>query len=391
VSLPERLSQRTTALPRRTFISSCIASVALSVALTGAASAQSSSRVAATQTPALKVALPGYIYSNDLRGWDTVLRNAKSIPVLVINPRSGPSVFRGIPCDTYEPPTEPGTGPNLSTLRTTDDGYVSPNFASDPPLVTSSPGYQSALQQQFQLRVNALRQAGIELYGYVWSNTSPADLTCPRGPSIVATDIAEYATRFGITNVFFDDASNTCPSPARTAHVNAARAVGAKVILNPGRPSDPCLANEADIVVNYEGFPDVYLASADQLRTNAAQLRQANPSVKIWHIVHSVTPTHHAAVIAQARTTADYVYLTDDLMVSHGCDGGPNPYDSLYGSWPIYRSLDAACATRANGNSIGFETFVADVFRRNRSAATQAPSGGGSARSAAPRAPARPN
>ena len=75
----------------------------------------------------LQVAIPGYIFSDDLRSWEQIADRAASIPIVVVNPRNGPNVYAGTRCDGFTPPNELGTGPNLSGLRM-DDDFVSTKF-----------------------------------------------------------------------------------------------------------------------------------------------------------------------------------------------------------------------------------------------------------------------
>jgi hypothetical protein len=69
----------------------------------------------------LQMAIPGYIFSDDLRSWEQIADRASSIPIVVMNPRNGPNVYAGTRCDGFTPPNDPGTGPNLSGLRMDDD------------------------------------------------------------------------------------------------------------------------------------------------------------------------------------------------------------------------------------------------------------------------------
>jgi Spherulation-specific family 4 len=306
----------------------------------------------------LRIAVPAYIFSDDLRGWEAIIERAEVTPIVVINPRNGPDVFHGTRCDSYSPPDEPGTGPDLSSRRIDDPEFVTNLFFNDPPLIPSQANYQATLQLQFIRRVEALKSAGIEVYGYVWSNTNGADPSCPRGPGIIGLEIDRYRQVYGISNVFFDDASNQCPAAARTAHTDVAKAKGAKIILNPGSIAGTCLAAESDVVVNFEGSPNQYAAQALALNANALALRQADPSGKIWHILHSATDGDVEQIVNQAESAADYLYVTDDVSVAHGCDGGGSTFDSLYGMWPIIRGPEPACFTRFNGKAYSWGSLV---------------------------------
>jgi Spherulation-specific family 4 len=296
----------------------------------------------------LKVAIPAYIFSDDLRGWEAIIDQAGSTPVAVINPRNGPNVYSGTRCDNYTPPVDPGTGPNLSGLRS-DDDFVSPRFPNDPKLVTTQTNYLSTLEQHFVRRSSALGGSGIGVYGYVWSNTNGANASCPRSASLISDEIDKYKQVYGISNIFFDDAASTCPNDARKAMTDLARSKGAKIILNPGTISDSCLATEAEVVVNFEGTPSSYLSARDSLIANEKVLHQANPTVKLWHIIYGATSADVDPIVAQAQLTADYLYITDDTTSAHGCDRGNSNLDALFGTWPIIRQDIAACTSRSNG------------------------------------------
>jgi Spherulation-specific family 4 len=310
----------------------------------------------------LQMAIPGYIFSDDLRSWEQIADRAASIPIVVVNPRNGPNVYAGTRCDGFTPPNDPGTGPNLSGLRM-DDLFVSTRFPSDPKLVTSQLNYLATLEQHFIRRSSVLASAGIGMYGYVWSNTNGADPGCPRSLGIIGDEIDLYKRAYGITNIFFDDASGSCPNDKLRSMTDLARSKGARVIVNVGSPAASCLATQADVVVNFEGTSASYLASKDALIANASVLRSANPNIKLWHILYGVVDADVAAVIAQVTTSADYLYITDDTTQAHGCDRGNSNFDALYGTWPIIRQDIPACASRANGSSTSFSAVVTAISK----------------------------
>jgi hypothetical protein len=324
------------------------------------------------QTPAtLNVAIPAYIFSDDLRGWEAIIDRASVTPVAVINPRNGPNVFAGTRCDGFTPPNDPGTGPNLSGLRS-DDDFQSPRFPNDPKLVTTQTNYLTTLEQHFVRRSQALSANGIGMYGYVWSNTNGADPGCRRTPAIISDEIDLYRQRYGIGNVFFDDAASTCPNDTRRAMADVARSKGARIIMNPGTSAESCVANEADVIVNFEGTPTSYFAARDAVVANAALLRGTNANVKIWHIVYGATDSDVDAVVAQAQSTADYLYITDDTTQAHGCDRGNSNFDALFGTWPIIRQDIPGCSSRSNGSARSWSSVVDAITRPVVTTATTA-------------------
>jgi hypothetical protein len=317
------------------------------------------------------MAIPGYIFSDDLRSWEQIADRAASIPIVVVNPRNGPNVYAGTRCDGFTPPNDPGTGPNLSGLRM-DDDFVSTRFPNDPKLVTSQLNYLATLEQHFIRRSSVLAGAGIGMYGYVWSNTNGADQGCPRSLGIIGDEIDLYKRAYGIANIFFDDASGSCPSDKLRSMTDLARSKGARVIVNVGSPAGACLATQADVVVNFEGTSASYLASKDALIANASVLWSANPNIKIWHILYGAVDADVTGVIAQATTSADYLYITDDITQAHGCDRGNSNFDALYGTWPIIRQDIPGCASRTNGSATSFSAVVAAISK------SELPKSGGS-------------
>jgi hypothetical protein len=310
----------------------------------------------------LQMAIPVYIFSDDLRSWEQIADRAASIPIVVMNPRNGPNVYAGTRCDGFTPPNDPGTGPNLSGLRM-DDDFVSTKFPNDPKLVTIQLNYLATLEQHFIRRSSVLAGAGIGTYGYVWSNTNGADPGCSRSLGIIGDEIDLYKRTYGIANIFFDDASGSCPNDKLRSMTDLARSKGARVIVNVGSVAGACLATQADVVANFEGTPASYFASKDAVVANASLLRAANPNIKIWHILYGAVDADVAALIAQATTSADYLYITDDTTQAHGCDRGNSNFDALYGTWPIIRQDIPACASRANGSSTSFSAVVTAISK----------------------------
>ncbi len=305
----------------------------------------------------LQVAIPGYIFSDDLRSWELIADRSAFIPIVVVNPRNGPNVYAGTRCDGNTPPNDPGTGPNLSGLRF-DDDFVSPKFPNDPKLVTSQTNYLATLEQHFVRRSSVMAGNGIGVYGYVWSNTNGADPGCGRTLGIVGDEIDLYKRAYGISNIFLDDASGVCPNDTLRSMTDLARSKGAKVILNVGSPAGACVATQAEVIGNFEGTPASYFGAKDALIANASLLRAANPNIKIWHIVYGVNDAEISGVINQATTSADYLYITDDTTQALGCDRGNSNFDALLGMWPLIRQDVPGCASRLNGNPTSFAQVV---------------------------------
>lgn len=160
------------------------------------------------------------------------------------------------------------------------------------------------------------RASGVRVLGYVstrWGQRPPAD---------VQRDIAAYRDWYGISDVFLDEVATSAaalPYYRRLARVVQGRN-GGTLALNPGTVPFEGYAALADLLVVFEGPCSSYDAWAPP------RWQERYPTCLFWHLVYA-TPADRAsaALRTAARTAADVVYLTDDVL--------DNPWDQLPSYW----------------------------------------------------------
>lgn len=187
---------------------------------------------------------------------------------------------------------------------------------SSGPGVTADPAYVRV--------VAASRQAGVEVLGYVstrWGRRPLDD---------VHREIAAYRQWYGITSIFFDEASSSGHElPYYRTLATSVRTSAGRVALNPGTVPDERYAALADLLVVFEGPYSAYRGWSPPV------WQERYPRQRFWHLVYD-TPRGMlpAALRAAERRSAGVVYVTDDVM--------DNPWDRLPSYWP--QALDAVRA-----------------------------------------------
>ncbi len=179
----------------------------------------------------------------------------------------------------------------------------------------SGPG--TARDPAYADTVAASRAAGIAVFGYVDTDYAA------RGIAAVREEIARYAAWYGVTGIFFDQASMdpaTLPYYAALAETVRSRGDSARTILNPGTATDEAFTAVADILLTFE---DTYAEYVANYRPAAWEARY--PPERFWHLVHT-TPTipqlRHATSLSRERR-AGYMYITPATL--------PNPWGALPG------------------------------------------------------------
>ncbi len=212
----------------------------------------------ASSVPSVKIGVPAYFWPGGY--WDKIVANSADISLAVANIATGP-----------------GAAKNAS----------------------------------FATQFASAKAAGITLFGYV-DTTYGA-----RSAALVKTDIANYKSWYGITNIFFDETPWACDATAyyvdlqSTVHAN-----GGTGIMNPGGSSLECWASVGDIIVNFEGSGVTYDSWAPDAWTNQ------HPASKFWHIVYGTLGPQVSNVVAKTKErNAATVFVTDDVL--------PNPFDRL--------------------------------------------------------------
>ncbi len=175
--------------------------------------------------------------------------------------------------------------------------------------IATGPG--AAKNTAFVAQFGAARSAGIKLFGYVDTNYGA------RSTAMVKTDIANYKSWYGITDIFFDETPWACDSTAYYADLQSVVHANAGVnILNPGGSSQECWAPFGDQIVNFEGSAVTYDTWSPDAWTNQY------PASKFWHIVYGTLGPQVANVVSKTKLrNAATVFVTDGIM--------PNPFDRM--------------------------------------------------------------
>lgn len=166
--------------------------------------------------------------------------------------------------------------------------------------------------------MRAAQKNGITFYGYIWTGGGQV------GAAKVRAKVREYASWYGLRDIFLDGASTKCAKeasyyrPLRT-YVHSR---GGKIILNPGTQPPACYLKAADQIDVFEGTGAQFTGY-----TPAAWMTRY-PAGRFIAIVHST-----GSSVAMARAVADAaqhdhignVYVTNLHM--------PNPYQKLPAYW----------------------------------------------------------
>lgn len=173
---------------------------------------------------------------------------------------------------------------------------------------SSGPGQQR--DAHFSEQVGLAAAAGTCLLGYVRTDYGR------RPVKDVQQEVDSYRRWYGVTSVFFDEASYQAADAAyySTLARYVRRTAGALVALNPGMVPEPVYADIADLLVVFEGSADQYDAWTPPSWTGG---RAAH-----WHLVHSTPDDRWRDVLAMTgRRGGAVVYVTDDVL--------DNPWDAF--------------------------------------------------------------
>lgn len=177
----------------------------------------------------------------------------------------------------------------------------------------SGPG--AAPSAHFAAQVQEATQHGVCLLGYVQTEYGQ------RAAGDVLTDVAHYRKWYGVTSIFFDEASSATSQLAYYTRLadSVHRVSGALVAFNPGTVPDSGYGNIADLLVLFEG--------------NQQEFATFNPPswlpterARGWALVYGVAPDDELSALdyaGQAGMAAAYV--TDDTL--------PNPWDAVPSYW----------------------------------------------------------
>ncbi|CAD5243371.1 spherulation-specific family 4 protein [Thermococcus camini] len=156
--------------------------------------------------------------------------------------------------------------------------------------------------------IQKMRDAGISVLGYVWTNYGKRD------SSIIEDEIDNWASWYNISGIFFDGVNVSAGTEGYySGLVNYVKGKSQSylVVGNPGGYDPSTLADYTsifDVLVIYDSpsYPSSWPSGAD-------------PS-KLGALVYGV-PSFDETTFKDLASKAYYVYVTDD--------GGDNPWDSL--------------------------------------------------------------
>lgn len=193
----------------------------------------------------------------------------------------------------------------IDAAPTVRDVIVNPN---------SGPG--AALSQPYVQLIKTLRDAGLEIFGYIPTKYGARD------PALVTAEIDRWREWYGVDDIFFDEVPAVAAGiPAYAGYAATVHGRGGTVVLNPGLIPDRGYFEFADAIVTFESPFDAYLKAKEPpewLRTQT--------NAEVWHIISGVPQDRLTDVVDQARRhNVDHIYVTDDAE--------PNPYDRLPSYW----------------------------------------------------------
>ncbi|MGC1376073.1 MAG: spherulation-specific family 4 protein [Anaerolineales bacterium] len=208
-----------------------------------------------------KLAIPSYFDPPNAL-WTRLENGAPTVGLAIINPNSGPGANRD------------------------------PNYAAE---------------------VQRMRAKGIIVLGYVDTAYSA------RAAAAVKSDVNRYYVWYGVSGIFFDEASNDCTKKsyyqALYSYVKAKNAT-AKVVINPGTNTPECYITTADIIINFESAYSAYLA----WKPSGWEVKY--PASRFWHLVYATPQASLANAITLSKNRhAGWVYVTPDTL--------NNPWDTL--------------------------------------------------------------
>jgi hypothetical protein len=142
-----------------------------------------------------------------------------------------------------------------------------------------------------------------------------------RSASIIKADIDSYKNWYGVTDIFFDEASNASGQiPYYQDLANYVHANGGQVMLNPGTVPDQGYAAFSDILLVFESSFSSYLSAS------FPSWMSSYPPGKFAHYVYGTSSSQVAQALSLSKQRyAGLVYITDDVLT--------NPWDTLPSYW----------------------------------------------------------
>jgi len=204
-------------------------------------------------------------------------------------------------------------------------------------IVNPSSGPGAAFNPDYQQVVAAAQAKGVRLWGYIDTKYT----TTPLGS--LDTQIAEYEDWYGITNIFFDDASSSASDVGyyRLAS-EAVRSAdpSASVMLNPGDYPDSAYATLGDVLVVFEGDYQSFLDSQPPSWVTTL------PADMFANLVSGVPAAQMPSVVALSlQRNAGYIYVTDHVDVA-------TLYEQLPSYWTTeLQDISASCQLTPTGGA----------------------------------------
>lgn len=177
----------------------------------------------------------------------------------------------------------------------------------------SGPG--EAVRADYVTQLKTVRARGVVVLGYIHTSYGKRPL------AEVRAEIESYHRFYGVSDIFFDEVSNTddalpyyrdCQRAARAGYPKA------RVVINPGTTVTEGYMAVADIVVTFESDYAAYVKRAP----DPAWVRRF-PAERFFHLVYAAPDAAalaNAVRLSKARR-AGWVYVTPDNL--------PNPWDTL--------------------------------------------------------------
>ena len=228
--------------------------------------------------PKLQILLPLYIYPNwydkNNYAWKQVITAAKKVSIVaIINPNSGPN----------------NAPPNTD----------------------------------YQQGIKDLRQAGIEIVGYVPSNYSNRDIQA------VKADIDLYTKYFQVDGIFIDEAASSIEKAIyyqKLYQYIKSKSTSYNVIINPGVNLDEKYLSQevADIIITFENYHKKW----DEYKPVA---NQRNSHHQLGALIHTTANRKlmKSTLDRAVKNKLGYIYITNDSTNTPN----KNPWDTLPEYW----------------------------------------------------------
>ncbi len=179
-----------------------------------------------------------------------------------------------------------------------------------------SPG--NAVNPAARKDMRAAQANGVTFYGYIWTGGGQVST------SKVEQKVREYASWYGLHDIFFDGASTNCAKESGyyLALFSYVHSRHGKVILNPGTQPPACYMRASDQISVFEGL-------GSQLAAYSPAHWMAGYSAARFIIIVHTTAGRQAMMSVVARAAqhdhVGNVYATSLRL--------PNPYSGLPGYW----------------------------------------------------------